>query len=401
VTFIENITGSAQRLVNTLVTGFQPVVTWATSTGLPMLNSLLGFLNEHWTAVEGAVIGVVAALGSLAIIGGVIALVTALINPLSLLIIASALLGAAWAEDWGGIREITASAVTQMINTFNTAVTAAQQLVFIVGYVLSTAATAAMQLTELASIGVTALGQLTSAINVSFYSWLNDAATASGQLISIVFFAFTSILNNASTSATQLVMIIQIGFWGMVNEASQASQNLIAIVAAMPALIAGFAGRFTDAALKLGDSLIKGIRQGVVNGSEAIADAIRDAVQNAINAAKAALGIHSPSALTMNVIGKPMMQGIEQGVIGYTARLASSFAHAIDTAIPSAPALSFAGAGFGAASATPFGAGAAVDNRTYGGDTFNITVNDQSSAALVLAMVEERRAARLNVSMGG
>jgi hypothetical protein len=46
------------------------------------------------------------------------------------------------------------------------------------------------------------------------------------------------------------------------------------------------------------------------------------------------------------------------------------------------------------------GAGAMTDNRSWGGDTFNISVNDRSAAAMLMAMVEDRRRRRLNTFTG-
>lgn len=67
----------------------------------------IAFVNEHWEAFKGALIAVGAILAGAAVAGAILSivgLIASLANPITLIIGAVALLGAAWAEDWGGIR---------------------------------------------------------------------------------------------------------------------------------------------------------------------------------------------------------------------------------------------------------------------------------------------------------
>jgi hypothetical protein len=51
-------------------------------------------------------------------------------------------------------------------------------------------------------------------------------------------------------------------------------------------------------------------------------------------------------------------------------------------------------------SISPMGSGGAVSTNNVGGDTYNITVNDQANAALLASLIDQRRQARLNAFMG-
>lgn len=66
----------------------------------------------------------------------------------------------------------------------------------------------------------------------------------------------------------------------------------------------------------LGSNIVKGIVNGLKNGAGAIIAAAKDAVKNAFNAAKEFLGIHSPSRLFRDVIGKNMALGMAVGFDG-------------------------------------------------------------------------------------
>lgn len=64
--------------------------------------------------------GVAIALGALAVVGAIaqlVALITMLANPITLLIIAVGLLYAAWQNNWGGIRDIVAGLISFFTNT--------------------------------------------------------------------------------------------------------------------------------------------------------------------------------------------------------------------------------------------------------------------------------------------
>lgn len=64
------------------------------------VDQIIVFVTEHAEAIKGAFIAIGVALAG----AGIVAALAAIINPINLIIAAVALLGAAWAEDWGGIR---------------------------------------------------------------------------------------------------------------------------------------------------------------------------------------------------------------------------------------------------------------------------------------------------------
>jgi hypothetical protein len=62
--------------------------------------TIIPFVQKHAKGIKAAIIGIGAVLAA----AGIVSLITAIANPLGLIIAAVGLLAAAWTEDWGGIR---------------------------------------------------------------------------------------------------------------------------------------------------------------------------------------------------------------------------------------------------------------------------------------------------------
>lgn len=80
--------------------------------------TLLPFVQDHMEEFKGAFIALAAVLGAIAIaavITGIGAAIAGLLNPVTLLIAAIGVLGAAWAGNWLGIRDAVSGAVDQYI----------------------------------------------------------------------------------------------------------------------------------------------------------------------------------------------------------------------------------------------------------------------------------------------
>jgi hypothetical protein len=82
----------------------------------------------------------------------------------------------------------------------------------------------------------------------------------------------------------------------------------------LQALLTELQNRTLPAATDMGTKIAQGIIAGFQSQVPAITSALVAAVQQAMTAAKAALGIASPSKLMAEQIGMPLAQGIAQGV---------------------------------------------------------------------------------------
>jgi hypothetical protein len=65
---------------------------------------------------------------------------------------------------------------------------------------------------------------------------------------------------------------------------------------------------------EIGEAIIDGIKEGVVNAAKRLADSVVDAAKSALNAAKKFLGINSPSRLFRDQVGLMIGTGIAAGI---------------------------------------------------------------------------------------
>lgn len=86
------------------------------------------------------------------------------------------------------------------------------------------------------------------------------------------------------------------------------------IVAAIPQIIQSIKTSFSTVDWgEVGRNIIKGIANGLKNAGSAIVNAAKDAAKSALDAAKNFLGIHSPSTVFRDEVGKNMALGMAEG----------------------------------------------------------------------------------------
>lgn len=139
----------------------------------------------------------------------------------------------------------------------------------------------------------------------------------------------------------------------------------------------------------LGRDIIQGLITGMSDMAKALLDYVRELISSLISVILEKFGMESPSRV-MRAIGHNLMAGLALGI----ADAAGLPQLALDMALRPLAGLGAGALGGGG------GVSNAYDNRTWGGDTINANVYDSGAGAMLLAMIEERRRARLNAFMG-
>lgn len=204
-----------------------------------------------------------------------------------------------------------------------------------------------------------------------------DFATKAGELMVPVFVGLAAVIGTVMVGA---VVALAAVLGPLIASAAVAAAPFIAAGLA----IAGLAAAVYQAyqAVKeidfgeLGSQLIAGLVAGISSGAAAVVGAMRNVVMGAVNAAKEALGIHSPSDVTRDVIGAPAVAGIVEAYDDGATEVAHAMTDMVEP--PESPvrmldSLARGGAPRGASSAS-----SAAAAPSGGGDTvinFNGPVN--------------------------
>jgi phage-related protein len=92
------------------------------------------------------------------------------------------------------------------------------------------------------------------------------------------------------------------------------------IVGAMPQIIGAIVNAFASVDwIDLGKNIILGIVRGIAGAAGEIAKALGDVCKNALNSAKKSLGIHSPSRVFRDEVGKYIPEGMAVGITANTS----------------------------------------------------------------------------------
>ena len=103
------LSGEATTLGGTLRSTVGAVFEWLSHNLFPTLTEGVKFIIDHFEEFKGALMGIGAVLAA-GVFAALAAAVVSLLSPLNLLIAGAALLGAAWAGNWGDIQGKTAAA---------------------------------------------------------------------------------------------------------------------------------------------------------------------------------------------------------------------------------------------------------------------------------------------------
>lgn len=328
-------------------------------TAIGVINSIIDLIGGNLQPIllaVATVIGVVV----VAAIGSFIASMIAVAAPIIAVIAVIALLYAAFQNNFLGIRDVVTSvmnAVWSVISVIIDQVMAFWKangediLAFVTSNFQTIKETIANAL-EIIKIVVTtiftAVAGFIKTHGAEIQAYLNNTWTviknvigAAVTLISGIIKAFLQILKGDWSGAWQTIVTMSRTFvqqiwtaikaafdnililtkfvWDLIYRAIQSALNSVVswislTFQSIVGAIRGFVSKATDAASSVGEGIVSGITKAIEAGVASIVNAAKNAAMDALNAAKAALGIGSPSKLAIREIGEPFMEGIVIGV---------------------------------------------------------------------------------------
>lgn len=195
--------------------------------------------------------------------------------------------------------------------------------------------------------------------------------------------AINSLLQLVANSGTQ--MLVAFGNFmerGRAGIASKAGAILQAVKSATQRAISGvvgMAGQFAQA----GRNLIAGIARGIASGAGAVVEAAKNAARSALDAAKSFLGIHSPSTVFRDQVGKMISAGAAEGIEAGAGLIDAAMAGVFGPGL-SIPQMGVAGIDY---EAMGYAMASAIDG---------MAVNMDGRALIGQVMTDAGRTARMN-----
>jgi len=161
-------------------------------------------------------------------------------------------------------------------------------------------------------------------------AWLVTMQTTALAIQTAIVTTFGEIATFVSTWASTTIMAPLLALIGTATAAATETgtgiwtaitTKLDEVVAAMGefagdvlASLRGLVGTASAAAASIGQGIIEGIRGAIMAGAQSIASAAANVVRRALEAAKAAIGVDSPSKDFRDEVGKPIVQGVMVGL---------------------------------------------------------------------------------------
>lgn len=171
--------------------------------------------------------------------------------------------------------------------------TALMMIVTLVGSLLSNVG-------QIVDAGIDLLVGLAQGLVNALPQLINQAPTIIGQLA-------TAIISNLPKILQAGIKIITILATGLVQAIPQ-------LIGKIPAIISQIKNAFTSVNWgSVGMNIVKGIASGLTNAAKSLADAATNAASNALDWVKSKLGIHSPSRVFRDQVGKMMALGMGIG----------------------------------------------------------------------------------------
>lgn len=146
-----------------------------------------------------------------------------------------------------------------------------------------------------------------------------------------------NIIKSLKNGIISMVGAVQSAGTGIFNAIKGSIQNLPqALLAIAKNAIHSIVQSFTSQPWgNIGKNIITGIATGITGSIGKVAEAAKNAAKKAFDAAKDFLGIHSPSKLMRDVIGKNMIVGFESGIVSETPNLEKTSAGSAQRAVES------------------------------------------------------------------
>lgn len=229
------------------------------------------------------------------------------------------------------------------------------------------------------------LNALPSILSAGMQLIQNLASGVSSAMPGVIDAAITIVTNLLSTFTSSLPDLLAMGISFIGQLIAGAISGIGDLVVAAIKLVKAFCDSWGETDWgSLGTAVIDGIYNGIVSGVSKIVQAAKDAAMRAYNAAKEALGIHSPSRLFRKGVGEMISKGMALGITDGIPMVQRAMNALTDTTAADLASTVHIGTSTRSGSAGPAGSG------LYGGGV-SVVQNIYSRAQTAADLMQEAR----------
>lgn len=252
-----------------------------------------------------------------------------------------------------------------------------------------------------------ALAAVVSAITTTFTTAKNVAVNAVTSLFNTVVDFFSRLPGRVSRAVSAIVDSVTKWFRSTRDSTTHTTSSLVDTVikffkdlpgraanaiSSLPGKIRNILNQVVSDALRIGHNIMDGIANGIRNGTNAAINAAKDAAKHILKGFWDALDIGSPSKVTADRVGKPIMQGVGVGVEDEEVNIKKTINASVTRTVSSANATATQPATQGttttAATTTAQGAAIVIENLTIPiNGTFDFT-DPATSRAVAMKIFE-------------
>lgn len=271
---------------------------------------------------------------------------------------------------WNGIKSVFSAVIGAIVTFFTQTIPSAIQTV--IGWF--------QQLPQRIGDFFTAIGSFFAELPGKLWGWLTQALSAVGNWVSQMVSKALEVGGNFLSSIGQFFMQLPGNIWNwLVNTISNIGRFVSDL--GKKALEAGksFVGNLVNTIkslpgkmLEIGKNIVSGIWSGISGAAAWLWDKITGWASSIVDGIKGFFGIHSPSTLFRDEVGKNLALGLGEGFTGSMRAVAKKMQGAVPTSLPDV------GVGASALTRARAAAGASVSNNTNNttnNETYHITVN--------------------------
>lgn len=279
---VENVLPLVVSAFEAIAQAIGPVVEIVLATLIPVIETLIPVVSQIFEALAPII------EGALKVVTGVIQVVTGIIS-------------GDWSLVWEGIKNVFSGIWDMIVGILKAA-----------WEIIKGAISVGLAFIKGLWNGAwTAIGQIFSGVWDSIKSFGKSAMDAVGSFISggldLISSVWTSVWNSIKTFVSGALAAIK-------GSVSEGIGNVVKFFTELPGKAVSALGGFAGKMLTVGQQVIQGMIDGIGGMVSKVIDSISGVVNGAIDGAKRLLGIHSPSRVFRDEVGKQISRGLAAGV---------------------------------------------------------------------------------------